>query len=197
MLFLYEKPAERLRALADYFGAGLDRDELCVFVTPDSSPKVIDDFSSLGLHLDQAVEDGDFRIFEMAETYLPHGKFIANYMLVNVANFVIEAKAKGYTGIRTAGEMSWLDEHPEFLVGATHYETQINGLDTTNPEFTGLCLYPVHEGSSKLIDSALQTHPNFLYDGTVETNPFYDKKPPTNGWSIASFRKSISQPTQA
>lgn len=193
ILLIYEKPEERLKALAEYFRKGLERHELCVLVTPDPLEKVIDSFLSVGLDANHAVKDDDLRIFEMTETYLPHGKFVANYMLLNVANFIIEARAKGYNGIRTAGEMSWLHEHPEFLEDATAYESQIHELNATSPEFTGLCLYPVRKGSGRIIDSALKTHPSFFYDGTAHTNPFHNKKPPATGWGLSAFRKLLTQ----
>jgi hypothetical protein len=168
VLFMYKNRQERLRTLAGYFGDGLAEGELCIFVTPDPPEKVIKDFLSVEFDASEAVENGSLRIFEMAETYLPHGKFVADYMLLNVANFITEARTKGYTGIRTAGEMAWLYEHPEFLSGATEYEQRVNGLNASNPEFTGLCLYPVRKDSKPILDSAIRTHPSFIYSGAAQ-----------------------------
>lgn len=189
LLFLYESPDERLQTLGEYFRDGLAKGELCVFVTPHSSRKVVKDLKSVGLNVATAVKQGHLRIFEMEKTYLPHGKFVADYMLLNVANFIMEAKAKGYTGVRTAGEMAWLYEHPEFLADATHYESQVNELNAANPAFTGLCLYPVRRGFGKILDSALRTHPSYVYDGTPRTNPFNNEGLPANKQKMGSLQE--------
>ena len=190
---MYESRQERLQTLAEYFGEGLAKGELCVFVTPDTSKKVIKDFRSTGLNIAKAVQNGDLRIFEMLKTYLPHGKFVADFMLLNVANFIMEAKAKGFTGLRTAGEMAWLYDRPEFVADATDYESQVNDLNTDSPEFTGLCLYPVHKGSSAIIDGALKTHPFYMYDGIRQTNPFNGRGLPADKQASGSFSKLLTR----
>ena len=173
ILFAYESSKERQRLLAEYFGEGLANNELCIFVTSDAADKVTKDFLAAGLDIEEAVSEGNLRIFEMEETYLPHSKFVGNYMLMNVVNFIIDAKARGYEGVRTAGEMSWLCDHQEFFDDAMEYEEKITKLRDVSPEFTGLCLYPVREGSGKIVDTALHNHPSYVYDGTIQTNPFY------------------------
>jgi hypothetical protein len=176
ILFVYTTAEERLRVLAEYFGEGLDNNDQCVFVTPEASEKAVADFLTAGLDVTEALEQKQMYIFEMKATYLPHGRFVADYMLTNVINFIMDARDKGYSGIRTAGEMSWLHENPEFLADATLYEHQINGVNAMNPDFTGLCLHPAHEVPGKILDSALQTHPSFIYDGTLRPNPHYIAK---------------------
>jgi hypothetical protein len=177
ILFVYSKRQEKFEVLANYLRDGLGNHELCIMVTPDSTEKVIKDLQSAGLDVSKAVEDKDLRIFEMEPSYLPHGKFVANHMLLNVVNFIAEAKAKGYNGVRTAGEMAWLYDHPDYLDEAAEYEELVNRLPDNSPEFTGMCLYPVHNGSNKDIDRALQTHPSHIFDGTIQTNPFRTPKP--------------------
>jgi|GEM_PF-1540479 len=177
ILFVYESKQKRLKVLADYFDQGLRNEELCILVTPESSEEIIQDLLSAGLDVREAVKNNDLRIFEMNEAYLPNGKFVGNYMLTNVVNYIVDAKARGYNGVRTAGEMAWLFDHPEFLEAASKYEQNVNKLNKVSPEFTGLCMYPVREGTSDIIDKALETHPSFIHDGTMETNPFNKPSP--------------------
>lgn len=191
LLFLYESRQERLQTLTEYFGDGLAKGDLCVFVTPDTPKKVLRDFRSVGLDAKEAVEKGSLRIFEMVKTYLPHGKFVADYMLLNVANFIMEAKTRGYTGLRTAGEMAWLYGRPELLADATRYESQVNELNASNPQFTGLCLYPVRKGTSDILDSALKTHPSYIYDGTARTNPFNGRGLPAEKRQADSLKELL------
>ena len=177
VLFMYDSREERMRVLAEYFGDGLKRGELCIFVTPDPE-QTAENFRVVGLDVRQAIEKGSLRVFEMGETYLPSGKFAADFMLSNVKRFIKDAKAGGYKGLRTAGEMSWLHDHPEFVVSATKYEEQISGLAGDHSEFTVLCLYPLRESPGDVLDTAMRTHPSFIYDGTVQMNPFGNRSVP-------------------
>jgi chemotaxis family two-component system sensor kinase Cph1 len=178
VLFMYGSRDERLQVLAEYFNDGVNKGELCIFATPDTPEQVVMDFLPFGFDAGKAIDQRDLRVFEMTSTYLPHGQFVADFMLSNVAQFITDAKAGGYKGLRTAGEMAWLYEHPEFLAGAGKYEADITGLAGENPQFTGLCLYPLREGSRRILDTAMQTHPSFMYDGTVQPNPFNKRHVP-------------------
>lgn len=177
VLFMYDSREERMRVLAEYFGDGLANNELCIFVTPNPG-QVIENFRAVGLDVAQATEKGNLRVFEMNKTYLSSGKFAADFMLSNVKRFIKDAKAGGYTGLRTAGEMSWLHDHPEFTQEAGKYEKQISQLCGDHSEFTGLCLYPLRESTGDVLSAAMRTHPSFIYDGTVQANPFNGQQVP-------------------
>lgn len=177
VLFMYDSREERMRVLAEYFGDGLAKGELCIFVTPDPE-QTVENFRAVGLDVSQAIKKGELRVFEMNETYLPSGKFAADFMLSNVKRFIKDAVAGGYKGLRTAGEMAWLHEHPEFAKSATKYEKQVNELTDDHSEFTGLCLYPLRESAGDVLDTAMRTHPSFIYDGTVQMNPFGNRRVP-------------------
>jgi hypothetical protein len=195
VLFVYEGREERLKIVAEYFRDGLAKGELCIFVTLDPPRKVVSDFQSVGVDVKEAVERGKLRVFEMVQTYLPHGQFVANHMLSNVADFIHDAKAKGFTGLRTAGEMAWVYDHHESLTDATEYEYDVNGLSDDNPEFVGLCLYPLREGSGEVLDSALKTHPSFIYDGTLRTNPFTKTGLPNHERKVVGIKKILAKPS--
>jgi len=174
--FLYNSSDERLGLIAEYFKQGLAKHELCIFVTPEPQDEVIESFKAVGFDCGEAVVAGSLRIFEMNQTYLPDGRFVADYMLSNVANFMEDAKAHGYSGLRTAGEMSWLDEHPAALSEALDYEERVNSLNSPAPAFTGLCLYPVRDGFSDALHGAVRTHPSFIYNGEVRSNEHYHQE---------------------
>jgi hypothetical protein len=171
--FLYNTSQERLELLAQYFQEGLAKHELCVFVTADTSDVATDKFVKLGLDVRESLQSGALRIFEMNSTYLPDGTFAANYMLANVASYIDEAKSLGYTGLRTAGEMSWIYTNPEFTDEAKHYEKRVNELGKQHPEFIGLCLYPVQDHFAKVLHDVSDTHPSLICDGQPLPNPHY------------------------
>jgi hypothetical protein len=160
--FLYETPEERLRTLAIYFLDGIANNELCVFVTSDTPKDAVKKFKAYG---------ADFR--EMQPTYLPDGKFAADYMLGNVKSFQTEATQLGYSGLRTAGEMSWLYDHHEAHDEAVAYEQLVNEPPLAHDKFIGLCLYPVQENFSRVLHDVARTHPSLIYNGEVHQSASY------------------------
>lgn len=167
----YATLEERLRFLADYFQAGLAHDELCVLVTPGPESQTIEDFDSVGFNVRPAIDEGALRVFRMYDTYMPDGFFAPNSMLENVAKFIEESKNAGFSGLRTAGDMRWINVYPDCLDAAAHYEDNVNGLESDH-SFMGLCLYPLIQESSDILKAALSTHPAFIYDGMLRLNPY-------------------------
>lgn len=169
----YDTPDEQIQLLAAYFQAGCANHELCVFVTGDDPQQVLQNFKQQGFDATEAIGTGALRIFDMAETYLPDGKFAAEFMLRNVQNFIEEAASLGYSGLRTAGEMTWLYHHAGNIPEAIRYEGDVNGLGAQNPNFTGLCLYPVQDNFQEVLGGVLHTHPTYIYDGHPRPSPYY------------------------
>lgn len=167
----YATPEERLQMLANYFREGLGHGELCVYASSQPVELVIDAFAAAGLYIAEALAHGRLQLLEMEATYLPHGTFVANYMLHNVASFIEDAERREYTGLRTAGDMIWIGDHPEFQSQAAGYEADVTDLGRQHRGFLGLCLYPLSDQVSVLQD-ALKTHPVFMYDGRLRVNPF-------------------------
>jgi len=169
--FLYQTAQERLKLLAEYFKQGLKAHELCIFVTPESEKQVIQDFKEYALDVTSAIKSGALRVFEMEDTYLPHGSFVRNYMLTNVTNFAEDAQREGYRGIRTAGEMSWLNRTPEAVADALDYEQDIDEFAGSNKTFVGMCLYPVHDTDSEVLSGAFNTHASVIFDDDLNVHP--------------------------
>ena len=94
-------------------------------------------------------------------------------MLQNVKIFIEDAKSSGFSGLRTAGDMTWLYTAPEFTEEAMQYESDVNTLTTPGGHFTGICLYPSESANSRILAGALKTHPGFIYDGQITANPRY------------------------
>jgi len=171
--FFYDNDSERTEVLAQYFQDGLDNHELCIFVTPDTQAEAVAKFFAVGFDAQAAIDKDELRVFEMNTTYMPDGEFAANYMLHNVNSFLEDAKAQGYHGLRTAGEMSWLHKNGKFTEEAVDYERQVNTVGDPGDHFMGLCLYPMQQTFSGLLDRVLRTHPSYIYDGHVRTSPYY------------------------
>lgn len=171
--FVYSDAVERMTVLADYFKQGIAKSELCVFVTYSTQEDAIKDFQAVNFDATKAVAQGFLRIFEMEETYLPQGQFVKDFMLTNVQNFMNNAKENGFSGLRTAGEMSWINDHPEAFQDAVKYEEEVNALNQPEPCFVGLCLYPAQSTLTRVLEEVLHTHPTLIHQGQAMPNPVY------------------------
>jgi hypothetical protein len=172
--FFYETPEERLSTLAMYFLEGIADNELCVFVTADKPSDAVKKFKKYGADFRFVVKDGSLRILEMDSTYLPGGTFAADYALSNLKSYQQEAAKLGYSGLRTAGEMSWLyDHHDAAHTEAAAYEQRINKPPVANSKFIGLCLYPVQEHFTRVLRDVARTHPSLIYGGKITPSSLY------------------------
>jgi MEDS: MEthanogen/methylotroph, DcmR Sensory domain len=171
---LYENVEERMRLLAQYLQEGLDKDELCIVVVSESPDEIIDHLSAFGLDARTAVADDTLRIFDMQQTYLSGGEFISDYMLRNVETFIHDAREAGFTGLRTAGEMSWLHRHLHAQPEAERYELEVNTLAHDHDDFIGLCMYPAPNAfGADILRGMLSTHPQYVYDNRIHKSPHY------------------------
>lgn len=186
----YTTLSERMKMLAEYFSEGFLRNELCIFATPGTVEQAIEDFRTAGLDVRPAIDSQSLFIHEMYETYLPNGKFTSDTMVANVVSFIEDSKKRGRNGLRTAGEMRWVNVYPHFSHAAEHYENNVNKLCADNHDFIGLCLYPIVPDSVEILKNALTTHPAFLYGGKLRVNPYAnpDKKSAVaKASNVASF----------
>jgi hypothetical protein len=107
------------------------------------------------------------RIFEMYQTYLQNGKFVSDFMTQNIMTFLEEAKKLGFKGLRTAGEMSWLNEHLEAITEANRYEIDVSRLCESNQNIISLCLYPVDRISGSVLQDVMHSHPSYVHNGRI------------------------------
>ena len=172
MAIFYDNSTTLWRLLAEYFKVGLEQGELGVLVTPFPPEEVTKHFKDLGFDAQDFIMKGHLRIFDMTETYLPDGRFVADFMMKNVMSFIEDAKSQGYSGLRTAGEMGWSKEHDAFHDEASFYEKNVNDLVAEFPSFTGLCLYATESGESPSYDMRhiIDTHPTYFYNGELRRN---------------------------
>lgn len=193
----YNNSKERLQLLADFFQSGLENEELGIFITPTTTKEVVQDFLTVGFDVQSHIERGGFRIFNMRNTYMPDGHFVSNYIINNLVSYMDDAKALGYHGLRIAGEMNWLLDHPDASDEAIRYEAGINNLPLVYPTSV-LCIFPTRNMTTTLAENILVQHPSFVYDGKLHDNPYYERpgaSPKTTGTKTENTSSSHATET--
>lgn len=149
----YKTKKDLLDMLIPYFRAGLENNELCVWVTSDfltredalqAMKKKIPDFSD---YLDK----GQMEVFPYQDWYLIGGNFDLQRTLDMWMEKHDEALSKGFAGLRVSGNPYWIDNKKDWD-DFTAYEAEINNvIDGT--KLLVLCTYSLKKcGVSEILD---------------------------------------------
>jgi DNA-binding CsgD family transcriptional regulator len=110
LCIFYETPADLLAVCVDYFGAGLESNEFCVWAVSD--PITVDDALSAlraGIRqFDQYFAAGQIEIFPGYEWYLEGDAFDAQKITSGWWAKLDDALARGLDGMRVSGNAFWI-----------------------------------------------------------------------------------------
>ena len=107
----YESPKDLLEAHSDYFAAGLEAGEFCIWALSDPIThedairhlrKSIDDF-------DRHLANGNIELIPGYDWYLKGGKFDAQQITSSWHAKLAEALCKGFSGMRVSGNAFWFE----------------------------------------------------------------------------------------
>lgn len=168
----YTNGTERLKILAAYYTIGVEREELCIFVSDQRPSELINGLLKHGLDIRNAVASKRFMIFPIQPTYLPDDKFESMRMLTNLKTFVGIARSKHFPAVRGGGDMNWIAKKPAGWQQVIDYEAKINRFVRTN-EFTGLCIFKAEFLESEVVQQIIQTHQQIIKGGKLYANPYY------------------------
>jgi len=136
----YQTKADLTDVLTPYFKAGLEANDLCVWITspPLPAPAAYEALQEAVPGLDDYFDRGQIEIVSYADWYLADGEFDSQRVLSAWAAKLHDAIAKGYDGLRLSVNTSWLEQDRR---GAfAHHE---EALDTAlgDKRFLAVCSY--------------------------------------------------------
>jgi PAS domain S-box-containing protein len=155
----YETKQDLLDVLVPYFKAGLESNEFNIWVI--SNPYLPTKEEALNA-LEQAVPDvrmllemGRLEIFSEPDWYLRGNDFKLENLLQALNEKVSGALARGFTGIRAAGDLFWLEQ--KYWNTFYTYEKHLHNLIAGQPAII-LCSYPLSKfGGAEILD-IIQAH---------------------------------------
>src|SRR5579872_2581068 len=157
--FFYETKQDLLEVLVPYFKAGLESNELNLWIV--SNPYLPTREEAVAA-LEQAIpdvrsllENGRLEIFSESDWYLRENNFSLEKLL-NAWNEKIEsALARGYDGVRASGDLFWLGQ--KYRNDFYAYEKRLHEFVAGRPAIV-LCAYPVSNfGGGEILD-IIQAH---------------------------------------
>jgi len=159
---LYETKEDLISILVPYFKAGLQENELCMWITsePLGVAEARASLNEAVQNLGDYIDKGQIELIDYREWYVKAGTFDANRVLKAWTEKENLAADKGFAGLRVAGDLFWLnDAHWKYFID---YETAI---DSTiyGHRMIAICSYPVGRYAiDKLVD-ALSSHSFVLF----------------------------------
>lgn len=149
----YETERDLLDILVPYFKAGLENDELCLWVIaePLTRDSAIAALREAVPEIDRYVADQTMEILNHDEWYLQEGVFDRERVLTRWDEKIEQALARGYEGLRINGNEAWLERNT--WKDFKEYEHELNELISSRRMIV-LCTYPLLLSAAELFDVA-------------------------------------------
>lgn len=150
--------------LTPYIMEGLRKGERCFLAQkPDVARMLLYDLRFLGLDPDRETNRGALEIHTEDEVYFQSNRFDPERLMEMLMRSVDDSLQCGFTGFRTAGELSWAannERHCDQLIG---YEALVNR-KYPGRAATGMCQYAIDDFSHHFLDAVLEHHQQHLAD---------------------------------
>lgn len=174
---IYKNKEQLFSHLVPYIVDGLCKDQLCVYAYDDNTKEEIErEFEKKGFALEKYLKSGQLQLLNKDEAYVRGGKFDVNEMIKTLKQIEKVMKEKGYSGVRTAGEMTgFLDGVPgsEKLI---EYESKLNDF-IGDKKFVTLCLYNEKKFNRDVLNNVIRTHPHIILYGEPHENKYFYTAP--------------------
>ena len=166
----YRDDYSLLETLAPYLRDGLRNGERCFCAQKSAMiPRLLRALESLGIDTQREIQRGALEIHSEDEVYFPDGGFEPEAMMEMLERSIEQALQQGYSGFRTAGEMSWAVEGRNMCDQLIRYEAMVEAGYPGKPAI-GICQYPVHKFSRDMLDNVLAVHRLALQETMINSN---------------------------
>jgi PAS domain S-box-containing protein len=153
----YETKADLLDILIPYFKAGLESNELCIWVVcePLAVEEATEALRAAVPGLDRHLAAGDMEILPHWQWYLQDGVFDLQRVATAWIDKLAEALERGYDGLRANGNETWLTKRDWKDFSA--YEARLNEL-VARQRMIVLCTYPLAQTKAAELFDVARTH---------------------------------------
>lgn len=153
----YETKQDLLDVLLQYFAAGLENNEFCIWVVSDplGEEEARRAFGEAIADAGRYLAAGRMEIVPHTEWYLKGGAFVAERVIDGWSRKLAEALANGFDGLRVNGNESWLtdENRKDFL----QYEKKLDE-KLAGQRMIVLCSYPLSGSSAAAVLDVARAH---------------------------------------
>ena len=189
----YETKQDLLDILVPYFKAGLENNELCMWITAESfneeeakqaMSKAVPDFG-------RYLEGGRIEIVPYTQWYLKEGVFSRRRILNAWSDKLSQALHNDYDGMRIAGNTSWLRKRD--WRNFNKYEEEVNNVIGKHP-MLAICAYSLSKcGANEIIDVVKNHRLTLIKRGgswiLQKSRESEEVAPVTSGWRLTPLQE--------
>ena len=171
----YRDEHSLIQTLVHYLAAGLRRNERCFCVQkPHIIPNLLRGLSDLGFDTAGEVQRGALDIHTDREFYFSTGAFEPQALIDSLEESINAALVLGFSGMRTAGELSWAiegnhNDSPVLCDQVIGYEQMVERSFPGKPVI-GVCQYAANLFPPAVLRRVLDAHRIALEETMVSTN---------------------------
>jgi hypothetical protein len=146
-----------LEILTPYVAEGLRKGERCFCVqTNEVIRRLTLDLQFIGVNVEREAERGALEFHTENEVYFENGSFDGEAMIRRLMRAVEDSVKAGFTGFRSAGELSWAsaETHCKQVIG---YEKKVEQC-YPGKRAVGLCQYRMSAFRAAVLEALLETH---------------------------------------
>lgn len=158
IVHFYRHTRQLVETHASFCQAGLKANEFCVWImTPPLLKAVAElELAILSVDVRQCLANGQLEFVPYAGWYLDEGVFSQQRSVERSQTFMAEAKARGFTGIRVCGDLSWVKTDADWHAFLAYEHAIHQAISGT--EILGLCSYPIRTERDSELTELLQSH---------------------------------------
>jgi hypothetical protein len=172
--WFYDSVEQQIATAIAFIHEGLTRGERCIYIgvhhTPDEFRALME---SAGVDAAAHASRGALQLLTKEETYLKGGPFSIERMAAQIDAAIEQARADGFSTLRTCADMSWALDGTVSADDIRHYE-MVCDQRSCSSRLVAICLYDRRIISPELFQCTLTTHPLVGTSEGVQRNPFYD-----------------------
>ncbi|MDY9927489.1 MEDS domain-containing protein [Methanosarcina sp.] len=153
----YQTKEDLMDIIVPYFKAGLENNELCVWITsqPSEVEEVKEALRRAVPDFDVYLERGQMEIIPYTHGYLKEGVFNPEKVVNNWIEKINQALTRGYDGLRATGDNRWLEK--EGWDGFVNYEKKVDAIIDKH-HVIALCPYYLDMCSTAEIIDVVSNH---------------------------------------
>jgi hypothetical protein len=185
---IYSGRDEQFSTLSSFFSEGFNNEERCIYIFDENTPEEISSRLPNGVVIsDGSVVPKGLEILNYKELYTKDGFFNPDRMISLVEDTIADSLKQNYTGIRVAGEMSWVvssDTPPEKLI---EYEQKLNVFYPTQ-KVIGICQFNEEKFTPELLIEMIRMHPYIVIHGKIYENQYFYTDPKYADEALNDFK---------
>ncbi|HKV48402.1 MAG TPA: MEDS domain-containing protein [Candidatus Acidoferrales bacterium] len=154
----YRSEDALMEVLSPFIAEGLRKGERCFCVQrPEIFQRLEYDLRFIGVDVDSARKIGALEFHSADHVYLPGGRFEPAIMIDMLLRSIEGSLKRGFSGFRSAGDLSWAVEGRNECSQLLGYEALVEECFPGKPA-AGMCQYPIKSFPPEILKSVLGLH---------------------------------------